>query len=56
MTRSLWLLDEPMAPLDTVRRRIFGELMEAHIEDGGLILAAVHDPLPVPALSLELVP
>jgi heme exporter protein A len=46
--RSLWLLDEPMAPLDTARRKIFGELMEAHIEDGGLILAAVHDPLPLP--------
>lgn len=50
--RSLWLLDEPMAPLDTVRRRIFGELMEAHIEDGGLILAAVHDPLPLPTRAV----
>lgn len=51
--RSLWLLDEPMAPLDTVRRKIFGELMEAHIEDGGLILAAVHDPLPLPTRAVE---
>jgi heme exporter protein A len=51
--RSLWLLDEPMAPLDAVRRKIFGELMEAHIEDGGLILAAVHDPLPLPARAVE---
>jgi heme exporter protein A len=51
--RSLWLLDEPMAPLDAVRRKIFGELMEAHIEDGGLILAAVHDPLPLPTRAVE---
>lgn len=50
--RSLWLLDEPMAPLDAVRRAIFGELMEAHIEGGGLILAAVHDPLPIPARAV----
>lgn len=50
--RSLWLLDEPMAPLDTVRRKIFGELMEAHIEEGGLILAAVHDPLPLPTRAV----
>jgi heme exporter protein A len=50
--RSLWLLDEPMAPLDVTRRKIFGELMEAHIEDGGLILAAVHDPLPLPTRAV----
>jgi hypothetical protein len=27
--------------------------MEAHIEDGGLILAAVHDPLPLPTRAVE---
>ena len=47
--RPLWLLDEPMAPLDANRRALFGELMAAHLAGGGLILAAVHDPLPVPA-------
>ena len=53
--RPLWLLDEPMAPLDAARRAIVGELMEAHLEGGGMILAAVHDPLPIPAGSLEVV-
>ena len=52
--RPLWLLDEPMAPLDTARRARFGELMKRHLEGGGLILAAVHDPLPIRARSLEL--
>ncbi len=46
--RSLWLLDEPLAPLDAARRARFGELMAEHLAGGGLILAAVHDPLPVP--------
>ncbi len=52
--RPLWLLDEPLAPLDAEQRSRFGERMAAHIEGGGLILAAVHDPLPIPARSLEL--
>ena len=53
--RPLWLLDEPLAPLDTVQRTRFGELMAAHLKSGGLVLAAVHDPLPIEALSLEIV-
>jgi heme exporter protein A len=52
--RPLWLLDEPLAPLDAERRALFGELMAAHLARGGLILAAVHDPLPIPARPLEL--
>jgi heme exporter protein A len=52
--RALWLLDEPMAPLDAVNRERFAALMVKHLQDGGLILAAVHDPLPVPALALEI--
>ena len=53
--RSLWLLDEPLAPLDAERRTRFGELMRAHLDKGGMILAAVHDPLPVPAHSITVV-
>ena len=52
--RTLWLLDEPLAPLDSAQRAAFGELMSAHLRRGGLILAAVHDPLPIPTRSLEL--
>lgn len=50
--RSLWLLDEPLAPLDAERRARFGELMAEHLMGGGLILAAVHDPLPVRARNV----
>jgi heme exporter protein A len=52
--RPLWLLDEPLSPLDARWREAFGGLMRRHLDDGGLILAAVHDPLPLPTLSLEL--
>jgi heme exporter protein A len=46
--RPLWLLDEPLAPLDAARRARFGTMMGEHLAGGGLILAAVHDPLPIP--------
>ena len=52
--RALWLLDEPLAPLDAGHRAGFGLLMAEHVANGGMILAAVHDPLPIPTLSLEL--
>jgi heme exporter protein A len=52
--RSLWLLDEPMAPLDTARRAVFGSLMGEHLAAGGMIIAAVHDPLPVAARAFDL--
>ena len=29
-------------------------MMARHLADGGLILAAVHDPLPMPTRSLDL--
>src|SRR5688572_8898545 len=52
--RPLWLLDEPLSPLDARWREGFGALMKRHLDGGGLILAAVHDPLPTAARSLEL--
>jgi heme exporter protein A len=42
--RALWLLDEPMAPLD----------MSEHLSGGGMILASVHDPLPIPTRSVPI--
>jgi len=52
--RPLWLLDEPMAPLDAARRALLARMMQAHLAGGGLILAAVHDPLPIPTTVLEI--
>jgi heme exporter protein A len=52
--RSLWLLDEPLAPLDRDQRGVFGDLMAEHLAGGGLILAAAHDPLPIAARAVEI--
>lgn len=51
--RALWLLDEPLTPLDARWREAFGGLMQAHLDGGGMILAAVHDPLPILARPVE---
>ena len=52
--RPLWLLDEPFAPLDARWRAALGLLMQTHLDKGGAILAAVHDPLPVAARALDI--
>lgn len=43
--RPLWLLDEPTAGLDEASERRFTELMRAHLENEGMIVAATHLPL-----------
>jgi heme exporter protein A len=52
--RTLWLLDEPMAPLDTAHRALLAEIMAEHLESGGMIIAAVHDALPFETIAVEL--
>ncbi len=43
--RPVWLLDEPTAGLDLGSERRFSALMQAHLDDGGIIIAATHVPL-----------
>lgn len=52
--RPLWLLDEPLSPLDARWRAEAGVLIQTHVAEGGAVIAAVHDPLPVPARTLDL--
>lgn len=52
--RALWLLDEPLSPLDARWREAVGAMMARHLASGGLLIAAVHDPLPIPTRSLSL--
>ena len=41
----LWLLDEPANGLDAEGQQLLGAAMSAHLECGGAILAASHQPL-----------
>jgi heme exporter protein A len=43
--RPLWLLDEPTAALDTASQETLLGLMRAHLAEGGLVIAATHQPL-----------
>ncbi len=43
--RPVWLLDEPTSGLDAVSEKQFAALMQAHLDDGGVIIAATHTPL-----------
>jgi heme exporter protein A len=43
--RPLWLLDEPTSTLDAAAQVRLGEIMQAHLTGGGIILAATHGPL-----------
>ena len=52
--RALWLLDEPLSPLDARWRDRFAAIMADHLRRKGLILAAVHDPLPGATRVLEI--
>jgi heme exporter protein A len=50
----LWLLDEPLNALDTDGRKRLGALVERHLEGGGAVLAASHQPLGGDWRKLEL--
>jgi heme exporter protein A len=52
--RPLWLLDEPTNALDAGGQRLFAALMADHLSRGGLIIAATHAPLGIPARELRI--
>jgi len=43
--RPLWLLDEPTSTLDAAAQTKLAEIMRAHLDGGGIILAATHGTL-----------
>jgi len=52
--RPIWLLDEPTSALDAAGQTMFAALMQDHLERGGLIVAATHAPLGLPAKELRM--
>jgi heme exporter protein A len=43
--RPIWLLDEPTVGLDAVSISLVESLLEQHLFDGGIVIAATHTPL-----------
>jgi len=52
--RPLWLLDEPFAALDASGQQLIAHLMARHCGEGGIIVAATHEPLGLGNESLKL--
>ena len=52
--RPVWLLDEPTIALDAAGQSLFAGLMRRPSRSGGLIVAATHAPLGMPAKELRL--
>ena len=51
----VWLLDEPGNGLDDASLALLGRCVEQHLADGGIVLAASHQPLPMRApVTLDL--
>lgn len=43
--RPVWILDEPTAALDVNAESVFTALIRKHLDEGGILLAATHQPL-----------
>jgi heme exporter protein A len=43
--RPVWILDEPTAALDVSAESVFTGLIKDHLANGGIVLAATHQPL-----------
>jgi heme exporter protein A len=52
--RPIWLLDEPTSALDSAGQAMFAALMQEHLGRGGMIVAATHAPLGLPAKELRM--
>ena len=52
--RPLWLLDEPLTALDSASQALLTNVLRDHLRNGGIIIAATHAGLDVPARELRL--
>jgi len=52
--RPIWLLDEPASALDMAGQERLMELMQRHLDNDGMIVAATHGPLGIEAKELHL--
>jgi heme exporter protein A len=48
----LWILDEPLAALDAPAIDWLGALLQAHVDEGGIVVMTSHQPLPLHAAQV----
>jgi heme exporter protein A len=53
MAVPLWVLDEPTTNLDAAGSQLVAALIDEHLADGGLVLAAIHHDLPLTASGVR---
>ncbi len=51
--RPWWFLDEPLAGLDAAGLTLFGELLDAHLREGGTAVMTSHQLLPIDAARVQ---
>jgi heme exporter protein A len=54
--RPIWLLDEPTSALDVDGQARLFDIVESHMQSGGLVIAATHTDLPFEIETLDLTP
>jgi heme exporter protein A len=52
--RPVWLLDEPLAALDSAGQALVAELITAHAARNGVVIVATHQPINIAATVIEL--
>jgi len=52
--RALWLLDEPLAALDTAGKSLAAQFISSHVASGGIAIVATHEALGIDAARLAL--
>jgi len=52
--RPLWVLDEPLTALDAAGGALLASFVQAHLDEGGVVVAATHQPLGLPAERVQM--
>ncbi|MEO8314664.1 MAG: cytochrome c biogenesis heme-transporting ATPase CcmA [Pseudomonadota bacterium] len=45
---KLWLLDEPASNLDAAGQKVMTDLLQSHVQAGGMVILATHQPIDLP--------
>lgn len=49
---ALWILDEPLVALDVMAVQLIQELLEQHLEQGGMVVMTTHQEIDITAVSI----